>query len=246
MQELIRKLKNIIYKNRGLSIKCAGFLLCIAVLFVCASCGENVVLYDTETTECATIENDDTLSEDAVETEKAEKQQEIYVTGTDNEEAVLVVHLCGAVNNPGVYELSVDSRVIDGIIKAGGFREDACEDALNLAMTVSDGSKIYVPTVEEAKENATAGNGDGSIYIEVGDSSADESGGDGNKSGLININTAGPDKLVTLPGIGESRAASIIAYREEHGAFKKIEDIMQVSGIKEGAFAKIRDYITVN
>ena len=96
---------------------------------------------------------------------------------------------------------------------------------LNLADMVTDGQRIYVPAIGET-DNAMPDVQDG-------------------RSDLVNINTADVSQLTTLPGIGESRATSIIAYREENGAYGTIEDIMNVSGIKEAAFSKIKDYICV-
>lgn len=235
MLKMLIKLNNCIIKNRGLAIKCTGFLLCIGILAVCSSCGESPVLYDE------ILETETTME---VATEIMDNP-EVYITEDDNSEAMMIVHLCGAVNNPGVYELNVDSRVIDGIVRAGGFTDDACEEALNLAMPISDGSKIYVPTEDEVSENLQGQDvSQTNTYIQNGDSAQMRSADD--SDGLVNINTAGIERLMTLTGIGESRAKSIIAYREEHGAFKKTSDIMQVSGIKEGAFAKIKDEITVN
>lgn len=133
------------------------------------------------------------------------------------------VYVCGAVESPGVVCLSPGSRAADALEEAGGFSADAAEEAVNLAAKVSDGEKIYFPTREEYAVQ--------SQEIEAG--------------GLVNINTADMTQLCTLPGIGESRAADIIAYREAYGGFRECEDIMQVSGIKESLYNKICDKITV-
>ncbi|MDR0963665.1 MAG: helix-hairpin-helix domain-containing protein [Clostridium sp.] len=135
------------------------------------------------------------------------------------------VYVCGAVNHPGVVELPSGSRAEAAIIAAGGFAPNADIDYLNLAALVSDGDKLDIPTLEEAEAQAKQ---DAAIA-----------------SGIVNINTADASLLGTLPGIGESRAADIIAYRETHGSFRTIEEIMNVSGIKEAAFNKIRDKICV-
>jgi len=148
--------------------------------------------------------------------------------------------VCGAVLSPGVYEMPYGARVVAAIEAAGGFVENAAVDYLNLARVLSDGEKLMVPTMEEAealKETEASGK------VSVG---AVSQGGSENGAGLsININTATKEELMELPGIGESKALSIIAYREENGAFGSIEEIMLVSGIKEGAFAKIKAYIRV-
>lgn len=127
------------------------------------------------------------------------------------------------VNNPGVIYLDEGSRICDAIKKAGGITADADINSLNQAEKVTDGQKIYVPLI-------------GETYAGYSENS---------KSSLININTAGVNELLTLPGIGESKANAIIAYRNDNGGFKKIEDIMNISGIKEAAFNKIKENICV-
>lgn len=149
--------------------------------------------------------------------------------------AVYVVHICGAVENPGVYLLEEGSRVYQAIEQAGGFRGDADEDYLNQADLLGDGMKLYVPTREEVILAGEAGS-----WQSINSGSVRQA-----EAALVNINTAGEELLCTLSGVGSSRAKSIIAYREKHGAFQKIEDIMNVEGIKDGLFQKIKDSITV-
>ena len=145
-------------------------------------------------------------------------------TGNSSYDESVVVYVTGAVLHPGVYEVGGNMRVSDAIEAAGGFKNNAAADYLNLAAQLSDGEKITVPTKKEAK----ALNKD-----------ADE-------SHLVNINTAAKEELMTLPGIGESKADAIIAYRQENGGYRNIEELMQISGIKEGVYSKISEYITVN
>ena len=133
------------------------------------------------------------------------------------------VYVCGAVVSPGVVSLREDSRAEDALAAAGGFAENAWREYVNLAERVQDGEKLYFPTLEESE----------SIPLQ-------ESG-----SGLVNINTADVAALCTLPGIGESRANDIIAYREANGPFGSCEDIMNVTGIKTSVYNKISDKITV-
>jgi len=140
----------------------------------------------------------------------------------------VVVHVCGAVMQPGVYELEKGSRIAQAVDMAGGFAEDADESYVNLAELLTDGTQIYIPTKEEA------------LVLKQ------ESQEMGNSSGKVNINTADKALLCTLPGIGETRATDIIAYRQKNGGFSSIEDIMKVSGIKEAGFQKIKDKIVVN
>lgn len=160
-------------------------------------------------------------------------------------EAVCFVHICGAVACPGVYLLPEGSRIYQAVEMAGGFLADADQKGINLAQTVADGMKVTVFTEEEAE---TAAEGSGIMYPEANPSGRDRTGAgtvDLAQKPKVNINTAGKEELMTLRGIGESRAEDIIAYREKHGSFQKIEEIMKVSGIKDAAFEKIKEDITV-
>ncbi len=149
------------------------------------------------------------------------------------------VHVCGEVERPGVYELEDGQRVFEAVELAGGFTADAAESFLNLAEPVRDGMKIQVPDKRMAEELLAKGLQTGQSTGAVGSSSTD------NVRTKININTAGKEELMTLRGIGEARAEDIIRYRQQSGGFKTIEDIMKVSGIKDAAFQKIKDDITV-
>lgn len=140
------------------------------------------------------------------------------------------VHICGEVISPGVYELEEGSRVFQAVEKAGGFTEDAAREYLNMAERISDGMKIVVLNKAEAEaaaleETALPKEATGPLKV--------------------NLNTATKEELMSLKGIGESRAEDIIRFRESHGDFKKIEDVMKVSGIKDAAFEKIKEDITV-
>lgn len=149
------------------------------------------------------------------------------------------VYVCGAVNVPGVYELPAGSRVYEALDAAGGTCPEADPVYLNRAEEIQDGQQIYVPTAEEAKELGQPGAaGTGGI---VPGAKETQSGA----GGKVNLNTASKEELMTLTGIGEAKAESIMAYREEHGRFTSVEELMQIPGIKEGVFRKIRDSITV-
>ena len=146
------------------------------------------------------------------------------------------MYICGEVANPGVYELSEDSRIYEAVDAAGGFTENAARESINLASKVSDGMQITIYNKEEAAS------------LPAGGTSAGKNSGQDQMSGsssLVNLNTATKEELMTLKGIGESTAEDIIRYREKSGGFKKIEDIMKISGIKEAGFQKIKDSITV-
>lgn len=166
-----------------------------------------------------------------------------------SEPDMLCVHVCGAVMRPGVYELPAGCRVYEAVQKAGGFAEDADQNYVNQAQTLRDGVKLVIPTKEEAA--ALSAPGDNNTEVIAGiveESSWDiETGESGQTAdGRININTATEAELCNIPGIGGTRAAAIAAYRESHGSFQKPEDIMKVSGIKEGLYGKIKDSIRVN
>lgn len=172
-------------------------------------------------------------SNSKTESEKASQ------SGTDAEEGLpetLYVHVCGAVNAPGVYELKTDARIYEALEAAGGMTEDAAADWINQAEALSDGERIYVPTQEEAEESAQS----------VSGRWADPNGNAGGSvSDKININTAAKEELMTLSGIGASKAESILKYRQEHGNFQNIEDLKKIEGIEDGVFNKIKDDITV-
>ncbi len=168
---------------------------------------------------------------------------------SDQIDASIIVHVCGAVTIEGVYELPAGSRVVDAVKAAGGFSEDADSAFVNQAAALTDGMKIRIPTVQEVEAGQNIDNvADDTSAAETMISNgltADDSGNSSSSDGLVNINTASKEQLCEIPGIGESRADSIISYRQEHGKFNSIEDIMQVSGIKEKYFTKIKDYITI-
>ena len=179
----------------------------------------------------------------------------------------IFVDVCGAVVNPGVYELDEGARIFQAVEAAGGYLPEAAINYLNRARSIGDGQQIYVPTEEEVAENlelamakvpealtdsGNAGDLDpGEIPgSQTGNSSGmfpGDTGSSGDGTGdasRIDLNTADVGQLSTLSGIGQSKAESIIAYREEHGGFTSIEEIMNVEGIKEGTFSKIKDKIS--
>lgn len=162
---------------------------------------------------------------------------------------LVYIHVCGLVCTPGVYGLPAGSRVYEAIEAAGGFSEAAVPDYLNLAQVLEDGMKIQVPDREQAEEWKARGLTQSGISAGAVSAGVQTPGGTGTGEGgakaMVNLNTASKEELMTLRGIGESRAEDIIHYREAFGGFKSIEDIMNVSGIKDAAFEKIKDSITV-
>ena len=162
----------------------------------------------------------------------------------------LVVHICGAVSAPGVYELPAGSRIIDAVEAGGGFLPEADEACCNLAEEIVDGCQIYIMTKTESCAGGQTEKKAGiqtspDSDMQTTDRNVRSNSAPALENGLVNLNTADVAALMTLPGIGESRAKAIISYREQHGAFAQIEDIMKISGIKQAAFSKIKDKITV-
>ena len=173
------------------------------------------------------------------------------LSDASSEEAkTLVVHICGAVSAPGVYELPAGSRIIDAVEAGGGFLPEADEACCNLAEEIVDGCQIYIMTKSESCADGQTEKKAGiqtspDSDMQTTDRNVRSNNAPALENGLVNLNTADVAALMTLPGIGESRAKAIISYREQHGAFAQIEDIMKISGIKQAAFSKIKDKITV-
>lgn len=173
------------------------------------------------------------------------------LSDASSEEAkTLVVHICGAVSAPGVYELPAGSRIIDAVEAGGGFLPEADEACCNLAEEIVDGCQIYIMTKTESCADGQTEKKAGiqtspDSDMQTTDRNVRSNSAPALENGLVNLNTADIAALMTLPGIGESRAKAIISYREQHGAFAQIEDIMKISGIKQAAFSKIKDKITV-
>lgn len=213
--------------------------LWLGMLIFCIGCGSNEeVLYMEASEESTQMRDADLPTEQQITDATAEEDNTVVP-----QLPMILVHVCGAVRVPGVYELAEDSRVIDAVTAAGGLTENADSEYVNLAASLSDGDKVRIPTVEEVQLVLDSGeqiNATDIIISPDGQTTSSES-----EQHKININTADIEELCTLPGIGETRAESILAYRQEKGAFSTIEDIMQVSGIKENSFQKIKDRITV-
>lgn len=155
----------------------------------------------------------------------------------------IYVYVCGCVNTPGVYHLEPGARIYEAIEAAGGMTDAADTGSINLALKLEDQMQIYVPSKEEVLSGAaypgSAGSGtaSGSQGLPL-EGSAD--------TGKVNLNTATAEQLDSLPGIGASKAEDILNYREEHGGFTSIEELMDIPGIKSGVFDKIKDFVTVD
>lgn len=201
-------------------------MICMCVFFS-SGCTSRTERFLEENTEAFTAEE----QSDQSEQDKSEEQ--------DNEASaipsVIYVDVCGHVARPGVYTFTEGSRIYEAIEAAGGFTEDAAVTAVNRAEFLTDAMQLYIPSREE--------------FYGSGDMPAADIAAAGTASpaddGTIDLNTAGMDQLCTLPGIGESKASAILAYRDKYGPFASVEELMQVNGIKEGTFAKIKDRIAV-
>ena len=175
-------------------------------------------------------------TEEAVKKAREEIRNE---TVRSTEAESIYVHVCGAVKHPGVYELKSGDRVYEAVKKAGGFEEGAAEEAVNQAAVLADGQRLYIwdkeeaMTLEAGAENAAAGQA-------ALQQSAAEPG-----ESKVDLNKATKEQLMELPGIGESKAEDIMAYREENGGFRSTEEIMNIKGIKEAVYSKIKDKIVV-
>ncbi len=179
---------------------------------------------------------------EVTEDKSGEETEEESDKGTkgDGSGGIIYVHVCGEVVSPGVYGLPAGSRLYEAVAAAGGLRENAAGEWLNQAAQARDGQQIYVPSREEAAgrfpDHADGPDDAGGMGMSAGQTADD---------GKISLNTASKEQLMTLNGIGEAKAASIIRYREEHGGFRKIEELMEVEGIKEGVFNKVKDQIKI-
>lgn len=144
-----------------------------------------------------------------------------------------MVHVAGSVALPGVYQLPAGARVIDAVAIAGGAGADAQAEALNLAAPLHDGDRVYVPSLVDE------------VAIPVGVTSATAAAGGGAPAGPVDLNRATADELDSLPGVGPSTAAAIIAHRDQHGPFASIDALADVRGIGPTKLESLRGLVTV-
>ena len=146
--------------------------------------------------------------------------------------AIILVHVLGAVAQPGLFELHDGARVMDVVAAAGGLNETADPAGVNLARILSDGEQLYIPQLGEAQPGAPPGASAG----------GNESGATGGK---VNLNTASAAELETLPRIGPAMSQRIIDYREANGRFSSIDDVRNVTGIGDKTFDGLKELITI-
>ena len=182
-----------------------------------------------------------------------EKEETVYYSDNLEEEVTTTisdyfyVDVKGAVKTPGVYEFKNGERVIDAINKAGGITKEGNTSNVNLSKKLTSEMVVYIYTNKEIKDGSKAINCDTNCNCETLDinNCYEELKQEERMTSKININTATIKELITLNGIGDSKAQNIITYREENGLFKTIEDIENVSGIGDTIFINIKDQITV-
>ena len=209
-------------------------VLCFSCFcLLAAACGEREnVYFQTETSVAGTQQNEDVAATEIMTENNADDTQ---TAGADKKR---FVYICGAVNVPGVYEVEQNARLQEVVEAAGGLREDAAEESVNQARQIEDGEMIRILTQEEAAQAGDEEAGEGAEN-DVKAETANDS------DGRIDLNFATVAELMTLPGIGQAKADSIVRYREKNGAFSSIEEIKQVEGIKEGVYNRIKDNIKV-
>ncbi|MGN0169588.1 MAG: helix-hairpin-helix domain-containing protein [Lachnospiraceae bacterium] len=193
-------------------------LMLLLVCSLVAGCGKEASL-------SASWEEESTEENTADPEADAETEEE-----PDEESDRIYVQILGAVKKPGVYEVPENSRLFQVLELAGGFTDEACTESVNQAGIVTDEQQIYVYSREEAEK------------MQMETSTGQKMDAD---EGKVNLNSADRQQLMTLPGIGESKAESILKYREDMGKFSSIEEIMKVDGIKEGVYNKIKEQITI-
>ena len=215
-------------KKQKRTAKAAMSCLMLLLLYGCAYQGQvspavNVLPEENSVQESGTLQAEDTVQGEGDGSLRTDAQSG---RGSSAGEAQkYAVFVCGSVAAPGVYELPAGSRVYEAIALAGGMTDEAAQTAVNQAELLTDGQMIEIPTKEEQQAQTAAE--------------------EARLDGLVNINTADLEELKTLPGIGDSKAHSIIAYREKNGAFKATADIKNVDGIGEGIYAKLEGCMKV-
>lgn len=194
-------------------------LFLLSVLFMwtvcCFGCGESE----------SVLKEMDTAAEEVPEEEPVQEEDDL--------EETIFVDVCGAVQQPGVYELPAGSRIFQAIALAGGLTEEAESRLINQAEVLTDGQQIRIYTREESEKQ------------EIPAAAGQNAGVQGAAGAKINLNLADKNVLMTLPGIGEAKAEAILAYRQEKGGFSSVEELMQVEGIKDKLYEKLKDKVTV-
>lgn len=201
-------------------------ILSLFITITFAACGEEEIALSEVSTESTSTAEEDSALQTSTEAEAGKEET------VQEQSAAVYVYVCGEVASPGVYELAQGARIYEAVTLAGGLTEDADPSVINQAEPVTDGMMIRIPAAgsEEAAEAASMKPG----QVTAADGTT-----------LVNINTADAATLMTLPGIGESKAAAIIAWRQENGGFTTKEDLKNVSGIGDSTYERLSQQITV-
>ena len=200
------------------------------MMFVLSGCQSDEITGEEVTLEEEALQEGKGSGEEQSDGESQEQREGAGKEQTGRtDEGKIWVYVCGQVASPGVYELPEESRIYEAVESAGGILEQGAAESVNLAEKASDGQRIYIPSKEEAAAMPAE--------------TPDEGSSGGMNDERVNLNTADKEELMTLTGIGETRAEAILTYREENGSFHSPEDIMNVQGIKEGIYEKIKEQI---
>lgn len=221
-----------------------GVIVIAVIIFMIINLGKIKEFENKDNDKIINVESSINTDNDKNEENKEQKDdngKEQIVNGGG-----IFVHIDGYINNPGVYEIKENDRIKTLIDKAGGFKEGYSIKNINLAAKLSDGDKIYIPSVSEEKNSENNNN----ININSSGKGQNVKSDRNNVSIMknnskININTANISELKQITGIGESTANKIIDYRENVGKFKKIEDIKEVKGIGDAKYEILKNKITI-
>lgn len=221
-----------------------GVIVIAVIIFMIINLGKIKEFENKDNDKMTNVESSINIDNDKSEENKEQKDdnsKEQIVNGGG-----IFVHIDGYINNPGVYEIKENDRIKTLIDKAGGFKEGYSIKNINLAAKLSDGDKIYIPSVSEEKNSENNNN----ININSSGKGQNVKTDRNNVSIMknnskININTANISELKQITGIGESTANKIIDYRENVGKFKKIEDIKEVKGIGDAKYESLKNKITI-
>lgn len=216
----------------GMTMKRTIMILILSVLITImfSACGEEEIMLQEVSGDTGSVSEEIVAAEASPGTDKVRTEQAAESDSTSA--ACVYVYVCGEVATPGVYELMQGARIYEAVQLAGGLTEDADPSVINQAEPVTDGMMIRIPArgSEEAAQAAS---------VQTGQQIASDG------TVLIDINTADAATLMMLPGIGESKAAAIIAWREENGGFAVKEDLKNVSGIGDSTYERLSPQITV-
>lgn len=215
-----------------------GIIIISVITFMVLNIGKVKEFEEKETT--GNIEKNITVSEENKDDKEKEGNEEDKKENISSETGIFV-HIDGYVNNPGVYQIKENERINVLIEKAGGLKNGYSIKNINLAAKLSDGDKVYIPSVEEEKSLGNQNNNNVNTVVKHTNNGNNLNNNVSiTKNNKININTANISELKQITGIGESTANKIIDYRQNVGKFKKIEDIKEVKGIGESKFESLK------